>query len=225
MSYLYPYNDAINLFVKGRISENDAERQQRTAKEILRRLENQPGLILADEVGMGKTFVAIAVALSVTTNDKKKRPVVVMVPSTLKEKWPRDFEVFREKCLPEPLSASIRCDRAETGVDFLKLLDDKKEDRKSIVFLTHGAMSRGLTDDSGVWIKLALIQRALHRRWDTDRLKRALYRVLSRLLRITKYDRHGEELWEKLLYSDTEKWRGILKKFGVEEKMTLYQKV
>ncbi len=204
--------------VNSTIAENDASRQQCTAKEILRRLENQPGLILADEVGMGKTFVALAVALSVATSDKMKRPVVVMVPSTLKEKWPRDFEVFREKCLPESLSASMRCGRAETGVDFLKLLDDKKERRKSIIFLTHGAMSRGLTDDTGAWIKLALIQRALYRRWDTDNLKRALYRVLSQLLRVTKYDRHKEELWEKLLDSDTEKWLRILNQFGIEEK-------
>ncbi len=218
MTYLYPYNDAINLFVKGRISQDDALRQQHTAKEILRRLENQPGLILADEVGMGKTFVALAVALSVVTSDKMKRPAVVMVPSTLKEKWPRDFEVFREKCLPESLSASIRHGRAETGVDFLKILDNKEEHRKSIVFLTHGAMSRGLADDSGVWIKLALIQRALYRRWDTDSLKKALYRVLSRLLRVTKFDRHGGELWEKLLDSDAEKWLRILNRFGIEEK-------
>ena len=218
MSYLYHYNDAINLFVKGRISENDALRQKCTAEEILRRLENQPGLILADEVGMGKTFVALAVALSVATSDRMKRPVVVMVPSTLKEKWPRDFEVFREKCLPESLSSSICCGCAETGVDFLKLLDDTEENRKSIIFLTHGAMSRGLTDDSGVWIKLALIQQALYRRWDTDNLKRALYRVLSRLLRVTKFDRLGEELWEKLLDSDTEKWLRILNRFGIDEK-------
>ncbi|BBO16448.1 conserved hypothetical protein [Candidatus Brocadia pituitae] len=218
MSYIYPYNDAINLFVKGRISENDALRQECTAKEILRRLENQPGLILADEVGMGKTFVALAVALSVATSDKLKRPVVVMVPSTLKEKWPLDFKDFKEKCLPGPLSSSIRYDRAETGVDFLKLLDDKKKNSKSIIFLTHGAMSRGLTDDSGVWIKLALIQRALYRRWDTNNLKSALYRVLSRLLRVKIFDCFGEELWEKLLDSDTEKWLDILKKFNIDEK-------
>ncbi|MBW7898654.1 ATP-dependent helicase HepA [Candidatus Brocadiaceae bacterium B188] len=218
MSYIYPYNDAINLFVKGRISKNDAERQKRTAKKILCLLENQPGLILADEVGMGKTFVALAVALSVATSDKVKRPVVIMVPSTLKEKWPRDFEVFREKCLPEALSSSIHYGRAETGVDFLKLLDDEEENRKSIVFLTHGAMSRGLTDDSGVWIKLALIQRALYRRWDTDRLKKALYRVLGRLLRVTKFDRPGEIFWKKLLDSDTGKWLCILNRFGIGEK-------
>ena len=87
----------INLFVKGRITEEDALRQEQTAKEILKRLSVQSGLILADEVGMGKTFVALSVATSVAVNDKRKRPVVIMIPSNLKDKWPRDFELFREK--------------------------------------------------------------------------------------------------------------------------------
>ncbi len=47
-----------------RISREDADRQSATVKEILRRLERQPGLVLADEVGMGKTFVALAVAVA-----------------------------------------------------------------------------------------------------------------------------------------------------------------
>ena len=46
---------------EARISPEDAERQRGTAAEILRRLEHQPGVVLADEVGMGKTFVALAV--------------------------------------------------------------------------------------------------------------------------------------------------------------------
>src|SRR5215831_10285500 len=48
----------IRLHVEGRISAEDATRQEATAHEILQRLARQPGLILADEVGMGKTFVA-----------------------------------------------------------------------------------------------------------------------------------------------------------------------
>jgi SNF2 family DNA or RNA helicase len=76
----------INLFVEGRIQEYAANRQEDTAREILRRLGNQPGLVLADEVGMGKTFVALAVATSVALSDSQRRPVVVMVPPSLKEK-------------------------------------------------------------------------------------------------------------------------------------------
>ncbi len=60
MNYLYSFSNAINLHVEGRISQADASRQEKTAAEILRRFENQPGIILADEVGMGKTFVALA---------------------------------------------------------------------------------------------------------------------------------------------------------------------
>lgn len=112
MTPSFDFNGAINLHVEGRISSEDACRQTNTAVEILRRLRTQPGLILADEVGMGKTFVALAVAVSVALNDHQRRQVVVMVPPSLKEKWPRDLEVFRERCLPLGLarefSASVR---------------------------------------------------------------------------------------------------------------------
>ena len=88
-----------------RISPVDAERQERTAADILKRLEKQPGVILADEVGMGKTFVALATAASVALARPDGGPVVVMVPPSLKQKWPKDWEVFRQHCLRgEPAS-------------------------------------------------------------------------------------------------------------------------
>ena len=77
-----------------RIERVDAERQTATARAILERLHDQPGVVLADEVGMGKTFVALAVATSITLADARRRPAVVMVPSSLSEKWPRDFSYF-----------------------------------------------------------------------------------------------------------------------------------
>ena len=61
----------LDLYAEGRIDAQDADRQQMTAAEILRRLEHQPGIVLADEVGMGKTFVALAVALAAAWADKK----------------------------------------------------------------------------------------------------------------------------------------------------------
>ena len=120
MSKTYKFHENINLHVKDRISLEDATRQEKTAKEILMRLKDQPGLILADEVGMGKTFVALAVGISIALGDHFKRPVIVMVPPSLKEKWPRDFELFREKCLPKNLSKKIGYGVAETAVEFLK---------------------------------------------------------------------------------------------------------
>ena len=73
-------------FKNERVSDRDALRQYRTVAEILRRLENQPGVVLADEVGMGKTFVALGVAMVTALADRGRRPVVVMVPSSLHEK-------------------------------------------------------------------------------------------------------------------------------------------
>lgn len=109
MSTWHPFHDRINLNVPGRISVDDSARQETTAREILARFAERPGLVLADEVGMGKTFVALAVAVSVTLSDRK-RPVVVMVPPSLKQKWPRDFGVFSEQCLPAELREACPSD-------------------------------------------------------------------------------------------------------------------
>ena len=151
MTRSFAFNNAINLHVERRISAEDARRQTNTAIEILRRLREQPGVVLADEVGMGKTFIALAVGVSVALNDRNRRQAVVMVPPSLKEKWPRDFDVFRERCLPAGLQDTVAAGSADSAVAFLKLLDDPEERRKSLIFVTHGAMSRGLTDR---WVKL-----------------------------------------------------------------------
>ena len=61
MTCWYPLSPQIDLHVPERIAKHDALRQTRTTREILHRLHERPGVILADEVGMGKTFVALAV--------------------------------------------------------------------------------------------------------------------------------------------------------------------
>ena len=213
MSQPYRFAESINLHVDGRISAADAERQARTAREILNRLRSQPGVILADEVGMGKTFVALSAAVSVTLNDERDRQVVVMVPPSLKEKWPRDFELFRERCLPPELKRLVKAGAADSAVDFLKLLDDEGARRKSILFVTHGAMSKGLTDR---WVKLALMQRALKGRHGTDKLKDTLDRRMGGLLRAKSENRDGTGLWRKLLDADPARWLKILQREGID---------
>ena len=121
MSYNYSFNDSIDLYVKDRIGQTDAIRQTASAKAILERLKEQPGLILADEVGMGKTFVALAVAVSVYLRDKK--PVVIMIPPNLIKKWPSDFKLFRDACVSNPdIRSQLRCGVARRPEEFLKLL-------------------------------------------------------------------------------------------------------
>lgn len=214
----YPFEEHIRLRVRKRgISVEDAKRQEITARDILQRLASRPGVILADEVGMGKTFVALAVAASVSLSDKRRRPVLVMVPPSLKDKWPLDFGVFVRECLPPELSARPKHAVAETGADFLKLIDDPISKRKSIIFLSHGAMHRGLGRGwAGGWIKLAVIQRALHRRKYLHSLRKTLYRRLGDLLEMGWIQWRHPDLWEELLDRPSSEWLDLLLARGID---------
>ena len=77
---------------EGRISKEDASRQMGTAAEILRRLDRQPGVILADEVGMGKTFVALAVMLSEIDVELTSQTVVFALSFVESEIAPTDLD-------------------------------------------------------------------------------------------------------------------------------------
>ena len=213
MTSWYPLQESIRLHVEHRISPEDAARQEATAREILRRLHDQPGIVLADEVGMGKTFVALAVAVSVSLADHRRRPVVVMVPSSLSEKWPRDFEVFQEKCLTPETSRRLRARSASSGVAFLKLLDDPLERRASIIFLTHGAMHRGLTDG---WVKLAMIQHSVRYKRDARAIRGALTRCAGRLLGMGWVENRCPNIWELLLEKQPDQWLSILQQQGID---------
>jgi len=65
----WPYGDKylqLGGVTRKQISREDADRQTET-------LRDQPGVLLADEVGMGKTYVAMAVIASVVTSVKGQR--------------------------------------------------------------------------------------------------------------------------------------------------------
>jgi superfamily II DNA or RNA helicase len=217
MSFEYLFHPAIKLFVENRISKSDAERQERTVEAILDRLHNQPGLILADEVGMGKTFVALGVAVSVFL--KEKRPAVIMIPPNLIDKWPNDFRLFCEACVRDKnIRKQLRCGLATRPEEFLKLLDDDESRRCAVIFLTHGALTRNMGDG---WIKLAIIQRTLYRRKETEDLYRSLSRYAGALIEKQsvenkmRYEKNEESIWIQLLNAPTSKWKKILVKKGV----------
>jgi len=114
------FDPALVSLLNDRISEEDARRQEQATQEILRRLRSQPGVILADEVGMGKTFVALAVAACTLLAREHSGPVVIMVPSNLRDKWPKDWEVFQEKCLSAAVREQFQARTANSGVEFLR---------------------------------------------------------------------------------------------------------
>jgi hypothetical protein len=123
----------------------DAARQTRTADEILRRLfhdnanERWEHQILADEVGMGKTFVALAVAFSLLEqmlagNEPADlagcyQKVVILTPgnSSLFAKWYREVSEFVKRCVDDSRRAEVEawfkpisCDRLDHFVASLR---------------------------------------------------------------------------------------------------------
>lgn len=184
------------------IQHADAQRQRQTAAELLRRFDSQPGQILADEVGMGKTFVALAVAVSVLEATDRTKPVVVMVPPSVGSKWPLEWKKFSAALGAGP---SIRAtDRSITsGAEFLKLLDDPPGIRKHLIFLTHGALSNALSDP---FVRLAIVQRAL-RSQRLTRQRQAFPRWAERVVHGLYTHRLGEPGVRNLLSSSPRRWR------------------
>lgn len=126
--------------------EEDWSRQRRTAADILQRLQTQEGVVLADQVGMGKTYVALAVAVSEILATQELKQVVIFVPSAVADKWVREWKKFSESLLES--GSGIRCvdQPIRSGEEFLKKLDGNPEDRAHILVVTHTALTATLKD-------------------------------------------------------------------------------
>jgi hypothetical protein len=187
-----------------RIEPRDASRQMLTAAEILKRFDDQPGVVLADEVGMGKTYVALAVAVSVIESTKGRFPVVIMIPPSVREKWPREWDVFRNMCLRGETKIRATIESVTRGSDFLKLLDDPPSRRNHLIFLTHGALTSSLTDP---YIRLAIVRHAMSHRTRLARHRRALPRWGRKLF---GWELRHEDLVAALLNSNPARWRSTI---------------
>ena len=116
----------------------DARRQWRTVEVILERFFHPRSAqrfeiqILADEVGMGKTFVALGLAYSILAHLKQSRTepdldgcyqrVLVLTPNNhaLYRKWVREVSEFKRRCVPPELQAS--------DINFAPLAVDRLDD-------------------------------------------------------------------------------------------------
>ncbi|MDE0032287.1 MAG: DEAD/DEAH box helicase [Deltaproteobacteria bacterium] len=100
--------------------EQTAKRQERTIDAILRRLYDHDEecrreiVLLADEVGLGKTFVALGVAWSVLRRRSaaglSAGPVLVVTPHAhaLFKKWKRETERFLQLVVPTNMVIDVR---------------------------------------------------------------------------------------------------------------------
>ena len=208
-----------------RVPRADQSRQRQEVDEILARLGRQPGVVLADEVGMGKTFAALGVAYCIGRSSRRG-PVIAMVPPNLIDKWEQDLRTFCELYLDgiQPLCVHDaeprerakpdvwRYGRARHSLDLMKLLDDTPSIRCHLIFLAQGAMSRSQTDE---WVRLALIRETLLRHGRRQRLRmvgKQIHRFLGELLwakwrqNVSKW---GDEIWAELLDSHPSQWKEV----------------
>lgn len=185
-----------------RVRPEDARRQTETAAEILRRFDDQPGVILSDEVGMGKTFVALAVAASVVEATGATQPVVIKVPNSVRDKWPRDWQFFAERCLPGGMKIRATNRSHNDATSFLKLLDDTEDQRHHILFMTHQALTGSLSDP---WVRLALISHTFVRFRSLAEQRQQFPRWAGRIVNRALFG--DPELAETLLHQSPTRWR------------------
>ena len=116
------FGNSLGLLMEGAAPESiaaNAGRQKRTVDAILNRMfDSDPQarremVLLADEVGLGKTFVALGVAWSVLVQRQREglpgRPVLVVTSSAqaLFRKWQREAETFFKQSVPEELRFEV----------------------------------------------------------------------------------------------------------------------
>ena len=203
-------HDKLNLAGTGkpRIQSEYADRQTFTARAILQDMATQPGILLSDEVGMGKTYVALAAAASViVATAGKQGPVVIMVPSRLRGKWQREWDHFKRHCAVGASLNWIKDTYAHSPTEFFKLLDDNDETRKHLVFVTTGCFSGRLGDP---WIKLAMIRLARKHTKLTAHQKARLYRWATKLVRLGSQRDLTEVVVRKLMNTDLARWKDVL---------------
>jgi superfamily II DNA or RNA helicase len=154
---------------------------------------------------MGKTFVALSVAMVAAMADRGRRPVVIMVPASLVDKWPRDFDVFKRLAIKRPEETALRAETAASALEFFRLIGNDSKNRPHIIFLKHGAFHLQNIDQ---WVRLALIKRALTGMHLGER-RSALPRFAAGLLR-TKTSYNNPELFATLLRIPNREWRSVI---------------
>ena len=103
---------------------NAWSRELMTAKEIVKRFKKQPGVLLADDTGLGKTWVAALAALAIADNGGR---ILVLVPNkTMIGKWERDLYKVRSLLWDDN---AVRIRRLDSPVQRLR--------EKNIAIATH----------------------------------------------------------------------------------------
>ncbi len=184
-----------------RISRVDAERQTATVNQILRAFfgpvsERREVQLLADEVGMGKTFVALAAGyaiLSVLRDTARAqeleeladcyRCILVLTPGgnpTLASKWDREDEALLTRCACDGQRTawfqSILCESADQLLQNILRADDLRRRAPVIMVAQSSIFTKRLSDPA-----VRFITACLFRWWGKGLQMRERYHIIRGL--------------------------------------------
>jgi hypothetical protein len=203
---------------RDRMPAEDAVRQHATVNRILDVFFGPPEIrteiqLLADEVGLGKTFVALAAAYAILDVMRQKpgqerpldlmgcyRAVVVVTPKgnkPLVEKWHREVEAFRTRCSQDQIRTvwfqSRICTTAEDLVESLRRAQDIRSDsaKAPCVFVCQGDIFTRRLRDAGE--RLRFLTACLFRWWGNKLTKEQRYHMVRRAAEV-----RGFSTWDGL---------------------------
>jgi Helicase conserved C-terminal domain len=188
-----------------RMTPEDTRRQVATANWLLKAFsEPLPGRrevqLLADEVGLGKTFVALAAAYSLLRAVRTQpevadevglgkcyRAAVVVVPSgnhALARKWHQEVEALRTRCSTAPKETdwfqSRICDNAYELVEGLRRASDLRRNARRnpcVLICTANVFSKKVPD---VGERLRFLAACLFRWWGNRLSIHERFRIVTR---------------------------------------------
>ncbi|MCA1565747.1 MAG: hypothetical protein LC803_08945 [Acidobacteria bacterium] len=189
-----------------RMTSDDKRRQEATVNVFLRAFsaagsDRREVQLLADEVGLGKTFVGLATAYSLLQAVRSPRSevademgfrkcyraVVVVVPSgnhALASKWHQEVEALRTRCSRDARQTnwfhSKVCDNAYDLVEGLKRANDLRRDPRknpNVLICTANAFRRRVVDPGE---RLRFLSACLFHWWKNKISQHECYRIISR---------------------------------------------
>lgn len=118
------------------LAPDSTARQFKTAREILKRLRSQKGVLLADDVGLGKTTVAALIATAFVARNKTVR---VLAPNdVMKRRWRDEIE----RHLLGGAEVLPACDAARVRRAAARLAQLQRVRKGDVQVTTHGRMKR-----------------------------------------------------------------------------------
>lgn len=117
---------ALDARARETVLPRDIERQEDTVLRALELLETQPGVVLADEVGMGKTYEALGVVAARLHEQSDARALILTPGPDLNTKWVKELRGFCDPYWPMYRGFSGAFAAATTLAELVTVAADKR---------------------------------------------------------------------------------------------------